>query len=77
LIPFAKFARIAGKEAASMDEWDLEPQTKKPDIKNLEILSVEALEEYIGELEAEIARVRKEIARKNSAKSAAESVFRK
>lgn len=60
-----------------MDERDLEPKTKKPDIKNLEVLSVEALEEYIGKLEAEIARVREEIARKNSAKSAAESVFRK
>lgn len=60
-----------------MDENDLEPKTKKPDIKNLEVLSVEALEEYIGDLEAEIERVREEIKRKNSARSAAESVFRK
>lgn len=60
-----------------MDERDLEPLTKKPDIKNLEVLSVEALEDYIGELQAEIERVRQEIERKKSARSAAESVFRK
>jgi uncharacterized small protein (DUF1192 family) len=60
-----------------MDEKDLESQSRKPDVKNLEVLSVEALEEYIGELEAEIERVREEIKRKNSARSVAESVFRK
>lgn len=60
-----------------MDENDLEPQTRKPDVKNLEVLSVEALDEYIGELETEIERVREEIKRKNSARSTAESVFRK
>ncbi|MCK4868612.1 MAG: DUF1192 domain-containing protein [Alphaproteobacteria bacterium] len=61
----------------AMDEKDLEPQTRKPDVKNLEVLSIEALEEYIGELEAEIVRVREEMKQKNSARSAAESVFRK
>ena len=60
-----------------MDEQDLEPREKKPDLKNLEVLSIEALEDYIGELQAEIERVREEIKRKNSARSAAESVFRK
>jgi uncharacterized small protein (DUF1192 family) len=60
-----------------MDEQDLEPRKRKPDLKNLEVLSIEALEEYIGELEAEIERVRKEIARKNAARSDAESIFRK
>lgn len=60
-----------------MDDEDLQPRSRKPDVKNLAILSVEALEEYIGELEAEIERVRVEIAKKQSAKSAAESVFRK
>jgi uncharacterized small protein (DUF1192 family) len=65
------------KEAYSMDERDLEPLTKKPDIKNLEVLSIEALEEYIAELQLEIARARQEIERKSSARSAAESVFRK
>lgn len=60
-----------------MNENDLEPVTRKPDVKNLEVLSVEALADYIGELEAEIERVREEIKRKDSARSVAESVFRK
>ena len=60
-----------------MDERDLEPLTQKPVVKNLEVLSIEALEDYIGELQTEIERVREEIKRKNSAKSAAESIFRK
>ena len=64
-----------------MDENELEPQARepgiKPDVKNLEVLSIDALEEYIGELTMEIERVREEIKRKNSARSAAESVFRK
>jgi len=60
-----------------MDEEDLQPKLRKPDLKNLEVMSIEALEDYIGELEGEISRVRAEIAKKQSAKSAAESVFRK
>jgi len=59
-----------------MEEENLQPQRRKPDVKNLEVLSVEALEEYILELQAEIERVRMEIARKQSAKTAAESFFR-
>lgn len=60
-----------------MDENDLEPKARKPVLKELEILSVEALEDYIRELEAEIVRVRDEIARKQAARTSAESVFRK
>lgn len=60
-----------------MDENDLEPQKRKPDVKNLEVLSLDALDEYIGELEAEIERTREEIKRKKSAQLAAESIFRK
>jgi len=60
-----------------MDEEDLLPKARKPDLKNLEVMSVEALEDYIAELEGEISRVRAEIAKKESAKSTAESVFRK
>lgn len=60
-----------------MEEDDLQPKRRKPDVKNLEVLSVEALEDYILELQAEIERARTEIARKQSAKSAAESFFRK
>jgi uncharacterized small protein (DUF1192 family) len=57
------------------DEIDPKPQAPKP--KDLETMSLKALEEYIGELEAEIGRIREVIARKHSARSSAESVFRK
>ncbi len=60
-----------------MNESDLEPLAQKPVVKNLEVLSLGALEEYIGELEKEIERAREEIKRKSSARSDAESVFRK
>jgi len=60
-----------------MDTDDLEPVSKKPDRKNLEVMSIEALGEYIGELEEEIGRVRAEITLKDKARDGAESVFRK
>ncbi len=60
-----------------MDPDDEEPRKVKPRPKNLEDLSIEALGEYIGELEAEIARVRADIAAKEAALLDAESVFRK
>ncbi|MBT6095344.1 MAG: DUF1192 domain-containing protein [Rhodospirillaceae bacterium] len=57
--------------------WD-EPEQpkKKPELKNLEVLSIEALGEYIEELEAEIARVRVAISLKETARNGAESVFK-
>lgn len=60
-----------------MDTDDLEPQQKKPAPKNLDEMSIEALGEYIADLEAEIARVREVIAAKEDARSGAESVFKK
>lgn len=60
-----------------MDTDDLEP--KRPVLsepKDLEMMSVEALQDYIGELEAEIARAKKAIEGKQSARNAAESVFK-
>jgi len=60
-----------------MDIEDLEPKNKKPEPKNLEVMSIEALGEYIDELEAEIARVRIEIASKEKAREGAEAVFKK
>ena len=66
---------IAGE--GTMDTDDLEPVKKKPAPKNLEVLSIEALGEYIAELEAEISRARETIAGKESAQSAAETFFKK
>ena len=60
-----------------MDIDDLEPQKQKPTLKNLEIMSIEALGEYIDELEAEIARVREAIKGKKSALTDADHFFKK
>lgn len=60
-----------------MDPEDLEPKTKKPAPKNLEVMSIEALHEYVAELEAEIARAREMIAAKEKARVGAETLFRR
>jgi uncharacterized small protein (DUF1192 family) len=60
-----------------MDEEDFLPRTAKPPPKDLGPLSVEALEAYIAELEAEIARVRADIEAKKKHRAGAEALFRK
>jgi len=60
-----------------METDDLEPQQKKPALKNLEVMSIEALNDYIGELEGEIARAREMIASKEDARAGAETFFKK
>jgi uncharacterized small protein (DUF1192 family) len=60
-----------------VDEEDLTPRAQKPKPKNLAEMSIEALEEYVAELEAEIARTREAIAEKRKARAGAESVFRR
>ena len=60
-----------------MDLEDLEPRHRPPVKKNLDVMSVEALGEYIAALEAEIERVRAAIAAKNAARAGAESVFKR
>jgi len=59
-----------------MDLDDLEPRDKKPEPKNLDVMSIEALDEYIAELETEIARIRQAIAAKKEARAGANSVFK-
>lgn len=59
-----------------MDTDDLKPQQQKPGLKNLEEMSIEALAEYIAELEAEIARVREAIKGKKGAQSDADQFFK-
>ncbi len=44
--------------------------------RNLEPMSLEALQEYIGDLEAEITRVKEEISNKQAAMNDAERFFR-
>lgn len=60
-----------------MDEQDLEPLTKRKKLKDLDVMSIEALEEYIAGMEAEIERARAAIAAKQSHKAAAEDFFKK
>jgi len=57
------------------DEIDPRPQAPKP--RDLESMSLQGLNAYIAELEAEIDRAREVIGRKHSARSSAESVFRR
>lgn len=59
-----------------MEEEDLVPKTLRTKPTDLEPMSVEALEEYIVELEAEIERIRVEIKAKESWRGEAESFFK-
>ena len=61
----------------NMDTDELEPIKKKQVLKDLDVFSIEALGEYIEELETEIARAREKIAFKEKAREGAESFFKK
>ncbi len=60
-----------------MEDEDRRPKIETPFPRKLEGMAIAALNDYIGELEAEIARVRVDIAAKQSAHDTADSVFRK
>lgn len=60
-----------------MDEEDLEPRRKLPKLRDLAPLGIAELEAYIGELEAEILRVRDDIAAKRKQRGGAESLFKR
>jgi uncharacterized small protein (DUF1192 family) len=59
-----------------MEEQDLEPRTKRPSLWDLDIMSVEALQDMIVELEAEIVRVRVAIDAKQSWRRQADTFFK-
>jgi uncharacterized small protein (DUF1192 family) len=61
----------------NMDIDDLEPRIKPQAKKDLSPLSVEELRNYIAELEAEIERVKANIAAKENHRLGAESFFKK
>jgi uncharacterized small protein (DUF1192 family) len=65
-----------GKEAA-MDEEDLLPQRQPVKPRDLTLLGIAELEEYIAGLESEIARARAEIAAKQRQRSGAEALFKR
>lgn len=60
-----------------MDAEDLEPRTQKPKPKDLSVLGVAQLQEYIGELKTEITRAEREVSAREKHKSGAEALFRK
>ncbi len=57
-------------------DWD-EPQgAKKTKARDLSVLGVTELKDYIAELQAEIIRAQAEIAKRGDQKNAAEALFR-
>ncbi|WP_299397513.1 DUF1192 domain-containing protein [Pelagibius sp.] len=59
-----------------MDIEDLEPRKQAPKPRDLDSLGVEQLEEYLAELQAEVARVEEKIAAKKSYRSGADAFFK-
>lgn len=55
---------------------DLDPKYKKPKPRNLDLLSVPELREYIEQLKAEIIRVETDVARKEKHKTALDAFFK-
>ena len=60
-----------------MDEQDLTPQKAPAKLRELDPLSIEELEEYIAELEAEIRRVREDIEKKQRHRAGVEGLFKR
>ena len=60
-----------------MDEEDLLPQRQPKKPRDLTLLGIAELAEYIARLEGEIARARAEIAAKQRQRSGAEELFKR
>lgn len=60
-----------------MDEEDLQPRRQPPKPKDLSLLGIAELQQYIAGLEAEIARARAEIAAKQKQRSGADALFKR
>jgi uncharacterized small protein (DUF1192 family) len=60
-----------------MDEEDLAPQRQAPKLKDLSLMGIAELEDYISRLEGEIARAQVEIAARQKQRSGAEALFKR
>ena len=60
-----------------MEEEDLLPQRQPPKLKDLTLLGIAELEDYIAGMESEIARARAEIAAKQKQRTGAEALFKR
>ncbi|MDF2095337.1 DUF1192 domain-containing protein [Aquibaculum arenosum] len=59
-----------------MDRDDLEPRAAKPKPRDLDLMGVEELNDYLAELEQEAERVRAKIADKTDYRGTVESLFK-
>lgn len=59
-----------------MDTDELEPLKAPTKKKDLDVMSIEALGDYIEDLEAEIARAKDAISHKQGARASADSFFK-
>ena len=59
-----------------MELDDLEPRNRPPQKKNLDVMSIDELEDYVAALQAEIARTEDEIAKKRAHLSGADALFK-
>ena len=59
-----------------MNPDELEPRTLQPKPLDLETMGIDELEAYIEDLQAEIARARAAIEKKQSHRGSAESLFK-
>ena len=60
-----------------MEEEDPRPLKGQAKPRNLDDLSIEDLEDYIAELEAEIDRVRQDIDKKNRHRTGVDGLFKR
>lgn len=60
-----------------MDPDDLEPKTKKPPPKNLQIMDIEELQDYIDGMKEEIQRAEAMIKSKQAVRAGADALFKK
>ena len=74
IMSWSDYTEQAGENA--MDTDDLKPLERPKERLDLEVLSIEALQERIGELEVEISLIREMVRSKEQARSSADSVFK-